>query len=217
MARYQETGSILPGNIGGSKPRVTTPRVVKYIKECKLRDPGIFAWEIREKLLSDQVCDKYNVPSVSSISRILRNKHSTYNSKPSQHPPIYNSLNSLYPGINYSSPHQNFPQMCSPPSPSQTGLSRGNHPPYWPRSHSMTDILNVYRAPCGASVPHPTVPTPSGTSPMTADQAVSNQNSAINYYINHFQWGNSTSAAMHVMNSAANMPNVAAAITSYTS
>ena len=28
LARYNETGSILPGAIGGSKPRVTTPNVV---------------------------------------------------------------------------------------------------------------------------------------------------------------------------------------------
>ena len=74
LARYNETGSVLPGAIGGSKPRVTTPNVVKHIKMYKERDPGIFAWEIRDKLLADGVCDKYNVPSVSSISRILRNK-----------------------------------------------------------------------------------------------------------------------------------------------
>ncbi len=74
LARYQETGSILPGAIGGSKPRVTTPKVVAKIREYKHRDPGIFAWEIRDKLLNERVCDKYNVPSVSSISRILRNK-----------------------------------------------------------------------------------------------------------------------------------------------
>lgn len=48
--------------------------MVKHIKVYKERDPGIFAWEIRDKLLADGVCDKYNVPSVSSISRILRNK-----------------------------------------------------------------------------------------------------------------------------------------------
>ena len=70
--RYYETGSIRPKAIGGSKPRVTTPKVVNYIRELKQKDPGIFAWEIRDKLLSDGVCDKYNVPSVSSISRILR-------------------------------------------------------------------------------------------------------------------------------------------------
>jgi len=74
LARFNETGSIAPGAIGGSKPRVTTPIVVEKIKEYKVGDPGIFAWEIRDRLLSDTVCDKFNVPSVSSISRILRNK-----------------------------------------------------------------------------------------------------------------------------------------------
>ena len=74
LARYHETGSILPGAIGGSKPRVTTPAVVKCIKDYKDRDPGIFAWEIRDKLLADGICDKLTVPSVSSISRILRTK-----------------------------------------------------------------------------------------------------------------------------------------------
>lgn len=74
LARYSDTGSILPGTIGGSKPRVTTNRVVDAIRRYKEKDPGIFAWEIRDKLLADVVCDKYNVPSVSSISRILRNK-----------------------------------------------------------------------------------------------------------------------------------------------
>ena len=74
LARYNDTGSILPGTIGGSKPRVTTNRVVDAIRRYKDKDPGIFAWEIRDKLLADSVCDKYNVPSVSSISRILRNK-----------------------------------------------------------------------------------------------------------------------------------------------
>ncbi|KFV96933.1 hypothetical protein N327_07238, partial [Fulmarus glacialis] len=63
LARYNETGSILPGAIGGSKPRVTTPTVVKHIRTYKQRDPGIFAWEIRDRLLADGVCDKYNVPS----------------------------------------------------------------------------------------------------------------------------------------------------------
>lgn len=74
LARYNDTGSILPGTIGGSKPRVTTSRVVQAIRSYKDKDPGIFAWEIRERLLTDGVCDKYNVPSVSSISRILRSK-----------------------------------------------------------------------------------------------------------------------------------------------
>ena len=36
LARYHETGSILPGTIGGSKPRVTTPHVVDAIKLYKV-------------------------------------------------------------------------------------------------------------------------------------------------------------------------------------
>jgi hypothetical protein len=32
LARYNETGSILPGAIGGSKPRVTTPKVGQLLE-----------------------------------------------------------------------------------------------------------------------------------------------------------------------------------------
>ena len=34
----------------------------------------MFAWEIRDRLIEDKVCDGNSAPSVSSISRILRNK-----------------------------------------------------------------------------------------------------------------------------------------------
>ncbi|KAG7283811.1 hypothetical protein CRUP_033998, partial [Coryphaenoides rupestris] len=73
LCRYQETGSIRPGAIGGSKPRqVATPDVEKRIEEYKRDNPGMFSWEIRDKLLKDGVCDRSSVPSVSSISRVLR-------------------------------------------------------------------------------------------------------------------------------------------------
>ena len=62
-----------PGAIGGSKPKVATPKVVAKILQYKEDNPCIFAWEIRNNLLADLVCDKSNVPSVSSINRILRN------------------------------------------------------------------------------------------------------------------------------------------------
>lgn len=73
LGRYYETGSVRPGAIGGSKPKVATPKVVTKILEYKEKNPCIFAWEIRNNLLSDGICDKTNVPSVSSINRILRN------------------------------------------------------------------------------------------------------------------------------------------------
>lgn len=33
----------------------------------------MFAWEIREQLVSQRICDPHNIPSVSSVNRILRN------------------------------------------------------------------------------------------------------------------------------------------------
>ncbi|XP_029173139.1 protein gooseberry-like isoform X1 [Nylanderia fulva] len=73
LNRYQETGSIRPGVIGGSKPRVATPEVEARIEDLKRQNPGIFSWEIREKLIKqDGVCDKASAPSVSSITRLLR-------------------------------------------------------------------------------------------------------------------------------------------------
>ncbi|KAJ8041641.1 Paired box protein Pax-2a [Holothuria leucospilota] len=73
LSRYAETGSILPGAIGGSKPRVSTPEVVAKIAQYKLQNSSMFAWEIRDRLLMEGVCAHENLPSVSSINRILRN------------------------------------------------------------------------------------------------------------------------------------------------
>lgn len=72
LNRYQETGSIRPGVIGGSKPRVATPEVEKRIEDYKKSNPGIFSWEIRDKLIKEGICDKNSAPSISSISRLLR-------------------------------------------------------------------------------------------------------------------------------------------------
>lgn len=143
LARYNETGSILPGAIGGSKPRVTTPTVVKHIRTYKQRDPGIFAWEIRDRLLADGVCDKFNLPSVSSISRILRNKignlsqQGQYESgKQAPHPPPQPALpyNHLY-----SYPTSKVPNPPGMPTlPGHMAMHR-----IWPSSHSVTDILGI--------------------------------------------------------------------------
>ena len=58
-----------PGVIGGSKPKVATPEVVAKITQYKHANPTMFAWEIREKLIEDNVCVGESVPSVSSINR----------------------------------------------------------------------------------------------------------------------------------------------------
>ncbi|XP_068914900.1 protein gooseberry-like isoform X2 [Tenebrio molitor] len=77
LNRYQETGSIRPGVIGGSKPRVATVEVEARIEQLKKEEPQIFSWEIRDRLiknvaLQEGICDKNSAPSVSSISRLLR-------------------------------------------------------------------------------------------------------------------------------------------------
>lgn len=148
LARYNETGSILPGAIGGSKPRVTTPTVVKHIRTYKQRDPGIFAWEIRDRLLADGVCDKYNVPSVSSISRILRNKignlaqqghYDSYKQhQPAPQPALpYNHI--------YSYPSPITAAAAKVPTPPGVPAIPGSValPRTWPSSHSVTDILGI--------------------------------------------------------------------------
>uniref|UniRef100_A0A671KDF8 Paired box 5 n=1 Tax=Sinocyclocheilus anshuiensis TaxID=1608454 RepID=A0A671KDF8_9TELE len=71
LGRYYETGSIRPGVIGGSKPKVATPKVVDKIADYKRQNPTMFAWEIRDRLLAERVCDNDSVPSVSSINRCV--------------------------------------------------------------------------------------------------------------------------------------------------
>ncbi|GAA56186.1 paired box protein Pax-6 [Clonorchis sinensis] len=73
LCRYYETGSIRPKAIGGSKPRVATGSVVAKIDLYKRECPSIFAWEIRDRLLQEGICTPDNIPSVSSINRVLRN------------------------------------------------------------------------------------------------------------------------------------------------
>ncbi|NXO04822.1 PAX1 protein, partial [Rhinopomastus cyanomelas] len=149
LARYNETGSILPGAIGGSKPRVTTPNVVKHIRDYKQGDPGIFAWEIRDRLLADGVCDKYNVPSVSSISRILRNKigslsqpHGPYDGgkQPNPQPALpYNHIYQYpYPGPMASTAAKMGGHPGGPVATAHVSLPRS-----WPSAHSVTNILGI--------------------------------------------------------------------------
>ncbi|XP_029918136.1 paired box protein Pax-5-like [Myripristis murdjan] len=95
LARYNETGSIRPGVIGGSKPKVATPRVVQMILHLKQTNPTMFAWEIRERLLLERVCDRDSVPSISSINRIIRNKVQSESSE------VVSSTSSVSMGTTY--------------------------------------------------------------------------------------------------------------------
>ena len=61
--------------------QVATPDVEKRIEEYKRENPGMFSWEIRDKLLKDGVCDRGTVPSGEASS----GKHTFLYSRRSNH------------------------------------------------------------------------------------------------------------------------------------
>ncbi|CAH1785260.1 unnamed protein product [Owenia fusiformis] len=122
LGRYYETGSIRPRAIGGSKPRVATNEVCAKVAQYKRECPSIFAWEIRDRLLSDNVCNQDNIPSVSSINRVLRNLASE-NQKVLGQGSMYDKLGLLngqvWPRPNpwYSTPQATMPGLGMTHSP----------------------------------------------------------------------------------------------------
>ena len=74
LARYAETGSIKPGSIGGSKPRLLSADIEQKIDEYKSSHPPgpMFVWDIRERLIRDGVCKSTSIPSLTTLARILR-------------------------------------------------------------------------------------------------------------------------------------------------
>ncbi|XP_054838831.1 paired box protein Pax-2 isoform X1 [Eublepharis macularius] len=128
LGRYYETGSIKPGVIGGSKPKVATPKVVDKIAEYKRQNPTMFAWEIRDRLLAEGICDNDTVPSVSSINRIIRTKVQ----QPFHPTPDGSGTGVSAPG------HTIVPSTASPPVSSASNDPVG--------SYSINGILGIPRS-----------------------------------------------------------------------
>ncbi|XP_071529073.1 uncharacterized protein [Panulirus ornatus] len=123
LSRYYETGSYKAGVIGGSKPKVATPVVVDAISRYKRENPTMFAWEIRDRLLAENVCTQENVPSVSSINRIVRNKaaEKAKHGLPGTLSPVSQATSVI---------------THAPPTPHETALQR-------PGSYSINGILGI--------------------------------------------------------------------------
>ncbi|XP_030196611.1 paired box protein Pax-2b isoform X6 [Gadus morhua] len=126
LGRYYETGSIKPGVIGGSKPKVATPKVVDKIADYKRQNPTMFAWEIRDRLLAEGICDNDTVPSVSSINRIIRTK-------------VQQPFHPSPDGTSLSTPgHTIVPSTVSPPVTTASNDPVG--------SYSINGILGIPRS-----------------------------------------------------------------------
>lgn len=135
--------------IGGSKPKVATPKVVDAIADYKKSNPTMFAWEIRDRLLNDGVCDAENIPSVSSINRIVRNKAAekakNVHSSSCLNPMSSSSSNGgnghpcSSPGSSLSS--QPSPQLISP-TPSLSKQSTNSDVPSVSPSNQTSVIVN---------------------------------------------------------------------------
>ncbi|XP_068741368.1 paired box protein Pax-3-B-like isoform X2 [Montipora capricornis] len=74
LSKYRKSGSIQPGGEGVGRPRVITARVAQRIRQYTQDQPGLYSWEIRDRLLHDNICSSENIPSPSSINRLLRKK-----------------------------------------------------------------------------------------------------------------------------------------------
>lgn len=53
---------------------MATPEIENRIEDYKKENPGIFSWEIRDRLIKEGLCDRSTAPSVSAISRLLRGR-----------------------------------------------------------------------------------------------------------------------------------------------
>ena len=74
LSKYRKTGSIQPGGEGVGRPRVITPLIAQRIEQLAKQQPGLYSWEIRDRLVQENICSRENIPSLSSISRLLKRK-----------------------------------------------------------------------------------------------------------------------------------------------
>ena len=61
-----------------------TLQIEQRIEQYRREQPGIFSWELRDRLLRENVCSRENLPSLSSISRLIKHKMMVFASSKKQ-------------------------------------------------------------------------------------------------------------------------------------
>ena len=77
LSKYNDTGSFEPGRAKRKTSRDVSSEVKNKIEEYRRTAPGIFSWEVKEKLVADGLCTKESLPPLTVISRLLRRARST--------------------------------------------------------------------------------------------------------------------------------------------
>ena len=77
LSKYNDTGSFEPGRAKRKTSRDVSSEVKNKIEEYRRAAPGIFSWEVKEKLVVEGYCTKESLPPLTVISRMLRRARST--------------------------------------------------------------------------------------------------------------------------------------------
>uniref|UniRef100_A0A182IB18 Uncharacterized protein n=1 Tax=Anopheles arabiensis TaxID=7173 RepID=A0A182IB18_ANOAR len=155
--------------------QVATPTVVKKILRFKQENPGMFAWEIRDQLLSQRICDPNTIPSVSSVNRILRNGGMWTDDMTS------NELST----IAISQVEQMLRESSHSSSAYMQSKAMSSHPLYSQTLEQHQALLNQYRYSMAAVSPdhaskHPNLPhhhSPYGSPPGAPGPMITDVNS----------------------------------------
>jgi len=74
LGRYRETGTVDPGIVGLNKVRDVTTEIEEKFYHNRKENGAIFSWEVRDRLLRENVCSKSTVPSLLAISQVMKSK-----------------------------------------------------------------------------------------------------------------------------------------------
>ena len=106
------------------RPRIINPNIAKRIEEYIKEQPGIYSWQIRDRLLQENICSLENIPSLSSISRLLNNYKRTTASAERIHQPSGSNSHSIASILNL--PSNGEPSLSTSSSLSSIFLSDSN-------------------------------------------------------------------------------------------